>query len=42
MTYEDVCNIYLLVAVMAVGVSVSWLVFLVYVVAMFFANERNK
>ena len=42
MTYEDFCNICLLVAVMMAGVSVSWLVFLVYVIAMFFANERDK
>lgn len=42
MNYEDFCNVCLLVAVMAVGFSVSWLVLLVYVIAMFFGNERDK
>jgi len=42
MTYEDFCNICLIVFVMTVGFSVSWLVFLVYVIAMFFGNERDK
>jgi hypothetical protein len=42
MNYEDFCNISLIVAVLLTGFSVSWLVFLVYVIAMFFGNERDK
>ena len=41
MTYEDFCNICLLVFVLLVGVSMTWLVLLAYVASMFMANERD-